>query len=223
MTKTIWITRTQPAAQESAKAWRVAGFEPLVLPLLDVHSIDHDVLPEDVVVLFTSKNGVTHFNGSAQRAICVGDATAEKARAAGYRDVVSVDGTSADVTDWVRRNIKPSQAVCHVSGWHVRGQITEDLRDSGYDASRLKVYRSFPVEVWPQGDVDSVVLYSPLAAQTFAKNASGKDVATLSVLCLSAAVAQELDGLTVQCIEIADLPREESLIRMTHSGPCGSG
>ncbi len=223
MIKTVWITRTQPSADESAKLWRVAGFEPLVLPLLSVHPIDHDPLPKDTVVLFTSKNGVAHFQRPHEnlRAICVGDATAEKARAAGYRDVVSVDGTSADLTAWVLENLPSTQAVCHVSGWHVRGSISEDLGAAGFTATRLKVYRSKPVLVWPDVAFDFVALYSPLAAQTFADLCARRDVSRVQAICISAATAAPLAALNLKTCSIALTPREDEQILVAQSTPCG--
>jgi uroporphyrinogen-III synthase len=221
MIKTVWITRTQPGADESAVVWREAGFEPVVLPLLEVKPVTHDPLPDDTVVIFTSKNGVDHFEGNGQCAICVGDATAEKARAAGYRDVVSVNGTSVDITAWVRANLPKSQAICHVSGWHVRGSISEDLEASDYDATRLKVYRSFPAKVWPRQAFDCVALCSPLAANVFAGLAKGRDVSTIQAICMSQAIAKPLEDLILKSCVIAATPREDEQILAAQSAPCG--
>ncbi len=208
----VWITRTQPAADESAELWRVAGFDALVAPLLEVQSVSHETLSKDVVLIFTSKNAIDHVACGAQRAICVGDATAEKARAAGFTDVVSVDGTSSDVTAWVLKNLPSSQNIYHVSGWHIRGSIAEDLRAAGYDAGRLIVYRSIQRPLWPAAPVSFVALYSPLAAQTFADAARAQDVSTLSAVCISQATADELSGLNLKSVHIAVRPREDELI-----------
>jgi len=140
----IWLTRTQPAADDSAEVWRAAGFDPLVEPLLDIVAVEHDPIPQDAVIIFTSKNAVDHIVCGGQRAICVGDATAEKATSAGFRDVVSVDGISDDVTQWVSGNLPKAQTICHVSGWHVRGSIIEDLSALGFPAQRIEVYHSMP-------------------------------------------------------------------------------
>ena len=74
----LWITRTQPAADESAQLWRAAGFDPLIAPLLEVQSVSHESLPKDAVLIFTSKNAIDHVACEGQRAVCVGDATAER-------------------------------------------------------------------------------------------------------------------------------------------------
>lgn len=216
MTK-IWITRTRPAAYESAEAWREAGFDPIVEPLLTIASVDHDPLPSETVVIFTSKNGVDHVSCAGQRAICVGDATAEHARKAGFSDVISVNGTSRDVTRWVVANCSVSQPLCHVSGWHVRGTIVEDLSKAGYDAKRVKVYRSIPRPVWPKTRSSLVALYSPLAAQVFAGLCRGASLSCLSAICISQATAKELEGLDLKSIHIANRPREDELIMAAKS------
>lgn len=216
MTK-IWITRTRPAADESADAWREAGFDPIVEPLLNIASVDHDPLPREIAVIFTSKNGVDHVSCAGQRAICVGDATAAHARKAGFSDVVSVNGTSKDVTHWVLANCPVAQPICHVSGWHVRGTIVEDLSQAGYDAKRVKVYRSIPRAVWPETQASFVALYSPLAAQVFARLCGGDSLSALSAICISQATAKELEGLSLKSIHIATRPREDELIMAAKS------
>jgi len=208
----VWVTRTRPAADVSAEAWRAAGFEPVVEPLLQIQAVPHASLSEDSVLIFTSKNGVDHVTCSGQRAICVGDATARHARKAGFRDVVSVDGTSADVTNWVRSKLEKSQIVTHVSGWHVRGTIIEDLQADGYEASRIKVYRSIPRPIWPERPACYVALYSPLAARVFAKIAKASVLTRLTAICISPATAEQLEGLNLGSVRIAARPREDELI-----------
>ena len=217
LTTKIWITRTRPAADESAKVWSAAGFKPVVEPLLDIQSVPHDPIRKGDVLILTSKNGVDHIACAGQRAICVGDATAVRARKAGFTDVVSVDGTSADVTHWVRANLKPSQSVTHISGWHVRGSIVEDLQQDGYDARRVKVYRSVPRPIWPESPAAYVALYSQLAAQVFADLAKGCALTRLSAVCISQATADELTGLKLKSVRIAARPREDELIMAAKS------
>ena len=211
MTK-LWLTRTQPTADESADFWQAAGFDPPVAPLLEVQSVPHESPPKDAVLIFTSKNAVDHVGCNGQRAICVGDATAEKARAAGFTDVISVDGTSSDVTEWVKANLPTPQNICHVSGWHIRGSVSEDLLAVGYDARRVIVYRSVPRPIWPDRPVSIVALYSPLAAQTFTDAAQAHDVSGLAAVCISQATADELSSLELKSVHIAAHPREDELI-----------
>ncbi len=212
MTKTIWITRTQPAAAQSALVWAEAGFEPESLPLLDVTPVSHPPIPDEAILIFTAKNGLDHVASSGHRAICVGDATAAHAESRGFRDVVSVDGTSADITRWVLANLKKDKPIIHVSGRHVRGTITEDLAAAGYDAKRIITYESTPIPAWPVKRISHVALYSPLAAKTFAELARERDVSTLTTVSISKATNAELDGLSLNARYIATRPTEAALV-----------
>ncbi|WP_427452384.1 uroporphyrinogen-III synthase [Litorimonas sp. WD9-15] len=213
MTKTIWITRTQPAAAQSASVWAEAGFEPEVLALLDVMPVAYSPIPKNAILIFTAKNGVDHMAQTDHRAICVGDATAAHAEASGFRDVVSVDGTSADITRWVLANLNKDGTLIHISGRHVRGTITEDLAAAGYNATRVITYELTPVPTWPVKRISHVALYSPLAAKTFAELARERDVSTLTTVSISKATNAELDGLSLNARYIATRPTEAALVK----------
>jgi len=108
--KKVWITRTQPGASDTAKAVKLVGFTPLIVPLLNV--VLNDTSPQvpkpDDILIFTSKNGVTAFCdyvGDARLlefrqsdVITVGDGSAEAARLAGFENVRSAAGTSDDMS-----------------------------------------------------------------------------------------------------------------------------
>ncbi len=211
MTK-VWVTRSQSSSEDSGTAWRAAGFEPLLEPLLEIEPVSIDPLSKKDVLIFTSKNAIDHVPCAGQRAICVGDATADKARRAGFKDVISVDGTASDITAWVTENLPKTESLCHVSGWHIRGSIIEDLRALGYAARRVKAYRSTPKDIWPCADFSFAALYSPLAAKTLARNAKDRDVSNLSAVCISEATAGEVQDLPLRSIIIAKRPREDELI-----------
>ena len=96
--KRIWITRAQPGADATAERVRVLGHEPVVAPLLAVKVLpDAQVDLSGVAALaFTSANGVRAFadlsGERAMRVFAVGSATAEAAKAAGFKRVLSADG-----------------------------------------------------------------------------------------------------------------------------------
>ena len=149
----------------------------------------------------------------------MGDATARKAKAAGYRDVVSVDGNSEDITAWVTKNLPKTDPIFHISGWHVRGHIIEDLLAGGYSAKRVKVYRSIQRKIWPTQAFSKVVFYSPLAAKTFTELARNlrKDLSAVTAISISEATADELSDLALAQILIAKRPREDELIMAAKS------
>src|SRR5208282_5333190 len=96
--RVVWITRTEPAAQSTAKAVRALGLEAIVEPLLSVRRMDETRIDLEGVcaIAFTSANAVSAFaDRSKERAIrvfTVGDATAAAARVARFSTVLSAQG-----------------------------------------------------------------------------------------------------------------------------------
>ena len=94
----IWITRAQPAADATAERVRALGHEALVAPLLAVRPLSGvEVDLSGIAALaFTSANGVRAFadlsGERSLRVFAVGAATAQAARAAGFKLVLSADG-----------------------------------------------------------------------------------------------------------------------------------
>ena len=118
----IWITRAQPAADTTAERVRALGHEAVVAPLLAVR-----VLPDVAVDLrgvaalaFTSANGVRAFaDASGERGLkvfAVGAATAQAARQAGFKSVLSADGDVEALAEGiaVRRGESAQDVLEHV-------------------------------------------------------------------------------------------------------------
>src|SRR4029453_9258545 len=94
----IWITRAQPGADATAERVRALGHEAGVAPvragwLFSAVTLD---LSGVAALAFTSANGVRAFaDASGERGLkvfAVGAATAQAARAAGFKAVLSADG-----------------------------------------------------------------------------------------------------------------------------------
>lgn len=84
---TVLVTRPQPAAGSFAERLRGMGLRTLVAPLMRIAPVAHDAAAVDAArgLVFTSVHGVAAAGkGRGRPAFCVGGATAEAARAAGY-------------------------------------------------------------------------------------------------------------------------------------------
>jgi len=174
--KTVWITRTDTGAASSAGAVKLAGFMPLVAPLLKLSAVSTpSATPDEGSVLaFTSPNGVLAFRALSDRrtwpVYAVGDATAKAARDAGFDSVKSAGGA---VDDLVALIVKASPTfVTYLSGVHVAGDLIGRLEAANIPCVRTIIYGSEAVCVLDNavemalgcGDVLSVMLYSPKAA-----------------------------------------------------------
>lgn len=218
----IWVTRSQPAADQSTAKLSAKGFDAVAAPLIKITPpvSRSPRLPREAHLIITSKNGVTTLADSTEArhwpVITVGDATAEAARDAGFSDVISASGTSADVLTLVRSlALASNRPVIHVSGTKARGQITETLQSEGYAAERHIYYASRPVASVPaldMSDISHVLLYSPLAAKTL--QAFDPDLSGAMALSISRETDAALEGLTVGVRMIAAMPTENSLLSL---------
>ena len=221
--KTVWITRTAPNAGQSAKAFERAGYAVIAAPLLTTETLKVDApIPSNAILIFTSQNGVRAFcESEPQRSfsvIAVGNATAALARAQGFTDVISADGTSEDIAPLIARAPNKQAHYLHISGNHVRGTVTQDLTVMGLRSERRIYYRSAPVKALPDikfEDIDIAVFFSPLAAKTLASlmpDTGGGQTANMQAACISAATNVALGALTFSGRCIARAPTLDSLI-----------
>jgi len=87
------------------------GLRPIVAPLLTVQRVPAGLPPDAAAVLITSGNAVDSLPAwaHARPVFAVGDATAARARAAGFADVHSAGGNAADLAALVQRAL-PDQS-----------------------------------------------------------------------------------------------------------------
>lgn len=229
MTKSIWITRARPNADQSAIAWQAVGITPIIAPLLDLCPAPLRPEPpaQDAALIFTSKNGVFAHRDYGfvpkQLVYAVGDATARAARELGFEHVMSAGGTWEDVIKLVSNTLSKNVPLIHCAGKHVRGRISEGLRAVGYDIRRDLYYQSQPVTVWPDIDVNDaryIAFYSPLAARTFCEllsmrspnSALSLDIHKVEFISISEAVNAVLNNLGAKAKHVAHAPNEMAML-----------
>lgn len=216
---TVWVTRTVPAAFKSAANWANAGYAAAVGPILEVTKPrETPVLPpRDGVVIFTSSNAAKSFAeytlNRQWSVVTVGFQTKHVCHDLGFRDVITANGRSEDVTRLILDTYTTDRPIYHCAGNHIRGTIIEDLKAKGYRAQRDLYYLTSPVKELPKIDtskLDYVTLYSPLAAKTLIEFAP--DLTGVSVLSLSAAIDEAFGDYPCKARFIAQEPSEPSLI-----------
>ncbi|WP_091735264.1 uroporphyrinogen-III synthase [Phenylobacterium immobile] len=178
--KTVWITRAQPGADATAARVRAHGHQAWVTPLLEVRllpDIAYDLSGVGALA-FTSANGVRAFAQARTerdlKVFAVGRATADAARAARFRTVLSTDGNVDSLADGIsarRREIKGY--VLHPGAEELAGDLVGLLEGYGIEARRLIVYETAPLPV-PAEDIarlvtaDVVLVHSAKAARALA-------------------------------------------------------
>ena len=227
----IWITRAQPGADSTAERVRLLGHEPVVAPLLAVKLLpDAQVDLSGVAALaFTSANGVRAFadlsGERALRVFAVGVATAEAARAAGFKLVLSADGDVEALANGIAmRRGELRGIVLHPGALEPAGDLVGALEAQGVTSRRLLLYETVPVAFTPEAAApllasDAVLLHSPKATQVLAAMLKTQPAPALRVLGLSKAVVKPLARAKVGPRSFPSMPLEGALLNLIDRAP----
>ena len=224
--QTIWITRAQPGADVTAERVRALGHDAVVAPLLAVTPVagaEAD-LTGVAALAFTSANGVRAFadisGERSLRVFAVGAATAQAARAAGFRLVLSADGDVAALADGIaKRRGEFRGAVLHPGAAEPAGDLVGALKAYGVEARPLILYETAPVTLADgrAGELiraDAVLLHSPKAAKVLAGVLKAHPAPKLRALGLSKAVVQPLARARVGARSFPPMPLEAALLNL---------
>ncbi len=227
----IWITRAQPGADVTAERVRALGHDAVVAPLLAVKPLpDIRVDLAGVAALaFTSANGVRAFaDASGERELkvfAVGAATAQAARAAGFKSVLSADGDVEALAEGIAaRRGELRGAVLHPGAAEPAGDLAGALEKHGVNARRLVLYETAPVtlaeaEAEQLTRCDAVLLHSPKAAQVFAKVLKAHPAPAMRALGLSKAVVGPLSRTKLAAKAYPPFPLEAALLNLIDRRP----
>lgn len=234
----VWVTRTQPGAHATAARLKAIGCAPRVAPLLSVRRTPDALDLSGVGALaFTSAHGVAAFaercGDRTLRVFCVGDGTAEAARAAGFGRIRSAAG---DLDDLVRLIVSAKASIEGVvlrpGAARPAGDLVGRLALQDIPARSAVVYATTPaplrgelVRIWRQpDDIAATLLYSRRAAQRLADLCTGLRPPPGVVVCISQAAAEPLCGLGFEAVVVAARPTEAAMVARVielRSDPCG--
>ncbi len=232
----LLVTRAPPDAERQADELRARGHEVSVEPLLGVEFLDTGRLPLKGVqaLIATSRNGLRALarNEALGRAarrplFAVGPATAAMAAALGFSDIRQGEGTASALAELVVEACKPEEgALLHLAGERLAADLRGQLETHGFSVDQPRLYRTIPAsalsggirEAVASGDIEGVLVMSPLTARTWADLLIGAGLREagqgIRHFCLSQAVADGLAGLGAVAIDIAETPREDDLLAL---------
>jgi uroporphyrinogen-III synthase len=220
----VILTRPREASERFASAMRNAlgPVDVAILPLMEIAPLGEALDLDGVAALiFTSAAGVEMFGGLTEDrslpAWCVGDRTAEAARAIGLRATSA--GGDAEALITLMAEARPEGRLLHLHGAHVSVDVAERLTAAGLRAEGRAIYDQVQV---PPGDAMSaalshdgpivVPLFSPRSARLFAEAAEGAAGDVLPV-AISAATRDALPDPWTSRTKIADAPDAPAMIR----------
>ncbi|CAN5137181.1 uroporphyrinogen-III synthase [soil metagenome] len=213
----LWITRTQPQADETGDRLRELGHAPVVAPLLAVRPIpDADLdLTDAAVIAFTSRNAVAAFAAISPRrdlpVVATGAATAADARAAGFTNVRSAEGDVAALAVLLAGS-RPGGVVIHPGAREPAGDLAGALAAAGIAVRGIAIYETFETGAPMPTPIDGVLVHSPRAARALAKVINDSKASTLTLYAISQAAAEPLDESKFRRVAVAPYPNEASLL-----------
>ncbi|MEP5757952.1 MAG: uroporphyrinogen-III synthase [Litoreibacter sp.] len=208
----VILTRPRPQAQRFGAELRAefgSGIDVVVSPLLRILPLigphEHAALKRDCDVIFTSENGVDGFAAAAEargrRAFCVGDRTADAARAAGF-EALSASGNSGDLVALISE--EGGGEMLYVRGEHVARDLKSNLAEFGIPVTDVVVYTQ---ELQPFNDVameqlrgEHPVIFPLFSARTSRilleqlTQLGDALTAPLTAVCLSGNVAKQVQN-----------------------------
>lgn len=209
------MTRTEPGASRTATRLAARGFEPLIAPVLAVRPIIQPMpdLTGFRALAFTSPNGVAVFADlSADRSLpvfAVGDATAERARQAGFATVTSASGALSDLA-WLIAGEATGRVL--VPGAREPAGDLDALLNRAVETVILPVYEATETKAKPPEAFDAVLAHSPRAAQAVARALGRTGGAGRLAVAISAAAAAPLAAAGFAEIRTAGEPTDAAVL-----------
>lgn len=212
------MLRPEPGATATTSAARTMGIDVVKLPLFEAEALDWAApVPEEYDgLLVTSANAMRLGGGGLARfkalpVFAVGPATAESARNRGFE--VQTEGHSG-IESLLDQLPRPMRLL------HLAGRDRIDVPTGTHVIDVAEVYRveARPLEGAERVQGAVVALHSARAAERFrtAADEAGLDRSTISLIALSAAVADQT-GAGWEHLAIADQPTDAALLALART------
>jgi uroporphyrinogen-III synthase len=226
MRRSIMITRPEQDAAVPAARIQALGFTPVIAPMLRIERRAPS-LPKDVqAILVTSGNALAALTPGSTRLFAVGDATAARAREAGFSDVRSAGRDARALADLVAAAQSPQAGPLLLASGERQGEkLAADLRARGFRVIRRVCYAAYPVQRFPNraaeslqsGELHAVLFLSAETATAFARLLPpelSNALASVAALAIGNAAADALERLPWQRVCRAQNPTLDDVLAL---------
>ena len=224
----VLVTRPEPGASATAARLDALGFDAVLAPVMQIRALPA-TLPDPAraaAVLVTSGQAIPAIPAAyRQRPLyVVGDATARRARQAGFAAVTSADGDARDLAALVGRAVAPGATLLLVTGRGLGHGLASDLRAAGFAVIRRSVYAQVPAARLPPAAIDALqagrvraaLFFSAAAATRFAALAGRavwhNVIRNTDAVAISPAVAVALEALPWRRVIVAARPNQDAML-----------
>ena len=224
------VTRPEPGATETVARLEALGFQAVPAPVMSIKRMPASLPASGLVtaVLVTSGQAVPALPADYRclPLFAVGDATATRAKQAGFADVTSAAGDAGDLADAVRASVRPGTTLLLVTGRGLGQTLAGSLRMAGYAVIRRSVYRPAPIrrltspaiDALRSGRLHAAMFFSADSAARFAvmvERAALQDIIGNSdAVAISQATAVALQSLPWRRILVATRPNQDAMLAL---------
>jgi uroporphyrinogen-III synthase len=229
--KFILITRPEPGASDTAARVALLGLVPILTPVIRIERPPARLPPAAslAAVLVTSGNAVAALPAAYRgtRVFSVGDATADRARAAGFAQVFSAAGDAEALAEFVIRHQSPRDGTLLLAAGHGQGQaLAAALRQAGYRVARRAVYAARAicdltaeaVAALRTDDVRAALFFSAETARQFVRLAQRAGLADslngVEAISIGQPAAVALDALQWRGVRVAARPTQDDMLAL---------
>lgn len=225
---TVLVTRPEPGGSATAAFLRERGYVPVLAPCLTIEPLPATFPSRcDAIVIASAQAlpGLPHAFHPVPL-FAVGDATADRARHAGFQRVHSASGTAKELAALVARTMPHAARLLLPCGEGHSLDLARALRLAGLKVSRRVVYRSAPAPFLAPAaqaaldaeEIDRVMIFSPATARRFASLVTSAGLArTLHraiAVAISPAAAAPLARLGFEAIRTAVSPDQDHMLSL---------
>jgi uroporphyrinogen-III synthase len=225
----VLVTRPEPGASATAARIAALNLRPVIAPMLAVRAVASRLPPPESVqaVLAASANAVAALPPAfhATRLLAVGDATAGRARAAGFAYVRSADGDAEALAALAAACCDPRGAALLLAAGAGRGApLAAALRGHGFRVLRRVVYAARPVEFMPAAaqtalaarTLRAACFFSAETARAFVRLAAAHPecVREIDAVAIGRPAAVALSGLPWRRIMVARHPTQDDMVAL---------
>jgi len=229
----VLVTRPEPGAADTAARLAALGWQPILAPCLAI-APRAPPLPAPgrlQAILVASGQAIPALPAShhALPLLAVGDATARRAREAGFANVTSADGDAAALLALVRQRLTPTGApVLLAAGAGQSLKLAANLRQAGFRVLRRVVYEQRKVPTLPEAALGALAAHQ-LAAVLFFSGATARHfgrilperlhpcVAQADALAIGRSAADAVRHLPWRAVRVALHPNQDELLALLPS------
>ena len=225
--RAVLITRPQADAARTAELVTARGFLPVVAPFLTIRACSPTVPAGVQAILVSSGNALAALPlRDGVKLLAVGDATAKRARDAGFSEVTSAGRDGAALVELAVGTLRPEDGPLLLACAARQGYATAAaLRGAGFAVVRRVAYEAVPVRRFP-AEAEATLLGGSLHAALFlsAETASAfvralpaalrSHVRNVMALAIGKPAADALQSLPWRRIRVPDAPTVDDLLAL---------